>query len=138
MKIACPTCAAVYEVPAARLNPGRYVRCARCNAVWKPEPMAESARPLPPKMPAPPEPEPAAAPADAMQRLAGMPPPDPPRRAGLIAAWLASILVLASAGAGIVIWRDAIMRIWPASGRILVFLEPLPQLPVHMPGNRPQ
>jgi predicted Zn finger-like uncharacterized protein len=138
MQIACPTCAAVYEVPAARLSPGRYVRCARCNAVWKPEPMARPVPPPPPEMPAPLKPEPAPPPADAMQRLAAMPPPEPPRRAGLVAAWLASILVLAGAGAGIVIWRDAIMRIWPSSGRILVFLEPLPQQPAQMPGNRLQ
>src|SRR5690348_5039749 len=101
MQIACPTCAAVYEVPAASLKPGRYVRCARCNAVWKPEP---TARPAPlPEMPAPPrpEPEPPVPMTDAMQRLAAMPPPEPGRRIGLMAAWMASILVLAGAGAGI-------------------------------------
>jgi predicted Zn finger-like uncharacterized protein len=140
MQIACPTCAAVYEVPASRLKPGRHVRCARCNAVWKPDPVAEP--PSLPETPAPPvapEPvEPALPQADAMQRLAAMPPPRSPRYAGLMVAWLASVLVLAGAGAGIVIWRDAVVRIWPPSGRILAFLEPLPQQPAPKPGNRAQ
>lgn len=139
MQIACPTCAAVYEVPASRLRPGRHVRCARCNAVWKPAPVAE---PAPPQgAPTPPEPvarEPAAPLADAMQRLAAMPPPRSPRRVGLTAAWLASVLVLAGAGTGIMIWRQTVVRIWPPAGRILVFREALTQQPVQNPGNRAQ
>ena len=36
MRITCPSCAAHYEVPAARLRPGKLVRCVRCGADWLP------------------------------------------------------------------------------------------------------
>src|SRR5690242_348197 len=98
MQIACPGCAATYEVPASRLTPGRLVRCASCNQVWKPDPMAEL-QPLPAEMPAPAAPElqaqPATTFADAMQRLAAAPAVPRQRRIGLTVAWVASILVLA-------------------------------------------
>ena len=34
MRIACPKCAAEYEVPASRLTPRKTVRCARCGGEW--------------------------------------------------------------------------------------------------------
>ncbi|MFL5255234.1 MAG: zinc-ribbon domain-containing protein [Rhodopila sp.] len=140
MQIACPGCSAEYEVPASRLTPGRSVRCARCNQTWKPEvvpaplPRPEMPPPLAPEL----EPGPAAAFADAMQRLAASPAVPARRRVGLAVAWVASILVLAGAGAGIVLWREPIMRVWPPSGRILAWLAPLPQLTVQFPGNKSQ
>jgi predicted Zn finger-like uncharacterized protein len=47
MQIACPSCAAEYEVPAARMKPGRKARCSRCGTEWtlpaaaEPEPAPE-------------------------------------------------------------------------------------------------
>jgi predicted Zn finger-like uncharacterized protein len=142
MQIACPGCAATYEVPASRLKPGQAVRCARCNQTWKPEPVAEAPPPPEPPAPAAPEPEPEPQPtspfADAMQRLAASPAVPARRRAGLAVAWVASILLLILAGIGAVLWREPIMRIWPPSGRILAWLGPLPQQSDQMPGNTPQ
>jgi predicted Zn finger-like uncharacterized protein len=141
MQIACPGCAAEYEVPTARLKPGQSVRCARCNMVWKPAQQAAPAVPENPPAPPPVEPEtaaPALPAADAMQRLAASASPPPRRhRLGLVAAWLASVLVLAGAGVSTVIWREAVIRIWPPSGRILALLDHLPEPPVHMPGYEP-
>src|SRR4051812_14427710 len=37
MRLTCPDCAAVYEVPTDRMRPGRRARCARCDATWVPE-----------------------------------------------------------------------------------------------------
>jgi len=36
MRVACPSCAAAYEVPDALLTADRTVRCARCGENWKP------------------------------------------------------------------------------------------------------
>ena len=36
MQITCPACQAAYDVPDARLSPGRSVRCARCGERWMP------------------------------------------------------------------------------------------------------
>jgi predicted Zn finger-like uncharacterized protein len=122
MRIACPSCAATYEVPASRLIPGKMVRCARCATDWLPPLENEQAVP---------EPEPAEAPADAappieapvegmtaMDRLAASAAP-PPARTGLIGAWVLTLVVLAVAVAATVGWRSAIVRAWPPSGRIL-------------------
>jgi predicted Zn finger-like uncharacterized protein len=132
MRIACPSCAATYEVPASRLVPGKMVRCARCATDWLP--------PLEPEEATPP-PESAKAPADAappieapvqgmtaqgmtaqgmtaMDRLAAAA-AQPPARTGLIGAWVLTLIVLTGAVAATVGWRSAIVRAWPPSGRIL-------------------
>jgi predicted Zn finger-like uncharacterized protein len=36
MRIVCPSCAAVFDVPKVRLVPGQAVRCARCSTDWTP------------------------------------------------------------------------------------------------------
>jgi predicted Zn finger-like uncharacterized protein len=36
MRVACPSCAAAYEVPDVLLTADRIVRCARCGENWKP------------------------------------------------------------------------------------------------------
>lgn len=72
MRIACPNCAAAYEVPDTALASGpRLLKCARCGHQFQaalPEaPKPEAAEPPPPPeaaAPAPPPPEP--------------PPPEPP------------------------------------------------------------
>jgi hypothetical protein len=40
MRVACPECAAEYDLPpafAARLSEGRTLRCARCGITWAPQ-----------------------------------------------------------------------------------------------------
>ncbi len=36
MRIACPSCNAVYQVPDEQLGEGRVVRCVRCGTDWSP------------------------------------------------------------------------------------------------------
>src|SRR4030081_2370464 len=101
MRIECPSCAAQYDVPAARLKPGKLVRCARCASEWVP---TEEVQPLdpPPEEAEPPavdefgamSPEPQLT---AMDRLAASKPALPSRPAGLTAAWVLTFVVLAGA-----------------------------------------
>jgi predicted Zn finger-like uncharacterized protein len=122
MRIVCPGCTAAYEVPAALLRPGKLVRCAKCGSNWLPADKTEEVvtPSEPPQPPSDAEPEMAApVPAiTAMDRLAAYPPPRPPR-AGLIGAWLLTFVVLTAAVAATIGWREAIIRAWPPSGRIL-------------------
>lgn len=62
MKLACPSCAAEYEVPDGALGAdGRKVRCRACGASWfQPPPAAAAAREAPP-LPSPPRGPPAIA-----------------------------------------------------------------------------
>jgi predicted Zn finger-like uncharacterized protein len=123
MRLACPSCAAEYEVPASRLKPNKLVRCARCANSWLPDLDAGSS----------------VSPADtsehlasdvehgtmaspsgmtAMDRLAAPRTPQPARRS-LIAAWVLTCVVLSAGVAATIGWRDSIVRAWPPSGRIL-------------------
>jgi predicted Zn finger-like uncharacterized protein len=123
MRIVCSSCAAEYEVPALRLRPGKLVRCARCGNKWLPVDQAEEGAPsdTADEQRAPdvelqnagslPE-------VTAMDRLAATP-VRPAARTGLIAAWVLTFVVLASAVAATVGWRDEVVRAWPPSGRIL-------------------
>ena len=120
MQIACPSCGATYEVPAARLKPGRSARCAACGAEWKPaaetEPAPPEAEPPPAIPAASPVAEAAAVPApflSAMERLAAEPSPSP-RSPALLAAWLLTALLLAAGGISAVVWRAEIMRVLAA------------------------
>jgi predicted Zn finger-like uncharacterized protein len=136
MRIACPSCAAVYEVPEAKLIAGRIVRCTRCGAEWRP--LRAVLEPLPVVVPAEPavapirnepdttiaqaRPANAAAPRIAamdrliMQRL-------PPRRDLLLwASWAASWVLIALLLAGAYGWREEMMRAWPASIRLYTAL----------------
>lgn len=122
MRIVCPECQAAYVVPDALIEPGKHVRCARCNAEWAPVPAtAETAAvPLlrapvrvesPPALspPAetradlPPEPRPALqVPPHGSLRVTSAPParravplPRPPaRRTGATAAWVGWVLTV--------------------------------------------
>jgi hypothetical protein len=110
-------------VPASRLKPGKLVRCARCTKSWLPDPDAGSS-----VSPAAVSEHPAsdaehgtmASPADmtAMERLAAPRTPQPARRS-LIAAWVLTCVILSAGVAATIGWRDAIVRAWPPSGRIL-------------------
>jgi predicted Zn finger-like uncharacterized protein len=125
MRIVCPSCDATYDVPASRLKPGKMVRCARCGSDWLPEAEPEAATEEAPSEP--PAPPPAPEPGEfveplpeitAMDRLAASP-ARPPSRAGLIAAWVLTFVVLAGAAAATFGWRNAVVQAWPPSGRIL-------------------
>ena len=124
MRIACPKCAAEYEVPASRLAPRKTVRCARCGGEWTAVGEAEelsqevaatlSEQELnhhaeleepPPLM-------------TAMERLAatGL---RPPRSSRLVAAWILTLVILMAAVAATIVWREPVVRAWPPSGRVL-------------------
>jgi predicted Zn finger-like uncharacterized protein len=129
MRIACPGCAATYEVPASRLKPNKQVRCARCGNSWLPEiatetdpdAQADAQADLPDPRVAdeqPAEPTRPAPQMTAMDRLAVTAQPSPPR-AGLIGAWVATAIVLAGAVTAAIVWRDAVVHAWPPGGRIL-------------------
>ena len=125
MRITCPRCSANYEVPPARLRPGKLVRCARCGGDWLPEADTGADADAEPKVPAEhhsedvetgaPVPPP---PVSAMDRLAASPASVAPR-ASLLAAWILTFVVLAASVAATVGWRDAVIRTWPPSSRIL-------------------
>jgi predicted Zn finger-like uncharacterized protein len=147
MRIACPSCTATYEVPAARLKPGKLVRCARCSAEWLPadesDPLTrpwestgyaegEAAEQSPPL----PEPDTAASLArpTAMDWLAASSRRAKPH-AGLIGAWVLTVVVLAAAIGAVIGWRDAIVRAWPPSGYILAATGHATPLPAQAPGK---
>jgi predicted Zn finger-like uncharacterized protein len=134
MRITCPNCAAVYDVPAERLAGGRTVRCARCGSGWVP-PVGESAlepQPVPAAtpevakrelpeaaIPSLPEPESAsppapAAPADGrLRRLLAVRFPVP-----VLLAWVGSLVLLGMMVGAMIAWRLDVMRAWPPSERL--------------------
>jgi predicted Zn finger-like uncharacterized protein len=133
MRIACPSCAAEYEVPASRLTPGRKVRCTRCGEQWAA--VQEAEEPPPPAVdPEPAEVEPRAALAapsptiTAMDRLAA--PAPPPRSVALIAAWVATFVALGTVMVAAVVWRGPIVRAWPSSGWVLGTANPVVAHPI--------
>ena len=145
MRIACPSCDAAYEVPDSRLPRGKMVRCARCDNKWLPAAQADDtvSPPDPAVVSAPviadseaasaddaPDAAPAAAPqaptATAMDRLSASPTAGLRPHRGLIGAWAMTFVVLALAVAAAVVWRNAVVRAWPPSGRILATTDSAP------------
>jgi len=132
MRIACPGCAAEYEVPLASLNPRRKVRCTQCGAEWVPDidppdapPDAGAGDPMPPERPS------------AMDRLAAVPPPRP--STALRAAWVVTALVLAGSAAAALTWRGQVTRAWPESAWILGAAKRVPSSPAQDPhDDKPQ
>ena len=128
MRIACPSCAAEYEVPASRMTPRRMVRCERCGNEWvavqeveaspgATEPVDVGADQVAPEANVASPPPPAANVA-AMNRLAPSR-PSRERDVGLLAAWIASIVLLVAAATAVLVWRSDVVRAWPASARLL-------------------
>lgn len=132
MRIACPACAASYEVPDRLLaGPARTLRCSRCGADFAlpraeapapaappppavvPEPPPPAAAPEPPPAPAP-RPEPLAAP----RPTAAAEAPSPV----LLRAWVASIAVVLAAIVSLLVFHGAVMDAWPASRRLFAAL----------------
>jgi len=155
MRIECPSCQAVYEVPDALLTGGpRLVRCARCAKDWQPTPMqpdppataSEPAPPQPPQAAAPatptavPKPEPGVPPAPPPPRPARPPTPlrpiDGPRipttsprpagRAKVVMAWLLSVAALAALGWAGYAYRADLIAAWPPITRLYALLGLLP------------
>jgi predicted Zn finger-like uncharacterized protein len=145
MRIACPTCAAEYEVPASRLAPRRVVRCARCGGEWA---ATEEAEELPPDFfrtntqaelaqeigRETPEPLP---PVTAMDRLAA-PRPRPSWPIGLIAAWVMTLVILIAAVAATITWKESVVRAWPPSNRILGSMDHPTPAPAQTAGKAPE
>ena len=140
MRIVCPECQAAYDVPDGLIEPGKRVRCARCNAEWAPVPAAREqaresvlrARPLlepavaAKRADAPNELPPAPlVPAHGSLRVTSeparrpVPVPHPPARdrAAWI-GWALTVVVLVLLVAAAVAWRGAVMAGWPASARV--------------------
>lgn len=136
MRIVCPSCQATYEVPEALIAGGKAVRCARCGAEWAPllpPPAAPPPTPTPTPPPAPEEPLRAEPPLVARPRSIdtaddARPPPwndeieFTPRRQGALIAWLVSLLVLAALIGAALLFRSAVMGVWPPSMRLYAAL----------------
>jgi predicted Zn finger-like uncharacterized protein len=140
MRIVCPSCAAAYEVPEARVVPGQSVRCARCGTSWTPvagpQPATEAALPrlptagpvpLPQPTPTPATPTPARpTPSDAQIFSAPNPFAGTPERPGagfaggaaVLAGWVVSVAAVVGLGWAAVTWRNDIMHVWPPSERL--------------------
>ncbi len=147
MRIICPACAAVYEVPAALLgDTPRALRCARCGNEWVPhaEPAAQ-AQPdtTPAAAAAPPAPEQKAIPVPPESRVPlarvpatpvpSVPPPPgdpmlsifPPlverqrrrRERASALAWALTVLTLAALVGAAYVWRADVQAAWPPSQR---------------------
>jgi predicted Zn finger-like uncharacterized protein len=146
MRIACPNCAAAYDVPDALLASGpRLLRCARCSTEFpaalpeakappEPEPQPEAA---PPPDPVPPEPSPAPptelatgprerplptrgpagpSPIEALDA------PAPPGQGRLAAAWIASFGAVGAGLFALVHWQAQISAAWPPAARLYAVL----------------
>jgi predicted Zn finger-like uncharacterized protein len=148
MRVVCPSCAAAYEVPEAKLAAGvRRLRCAACGAEWALPPPEEPSSPPPPEPapaaaaapPAEPPAEPPPAPAGVTpplrapaELLAGPPgeaesPPRPPASGAVVAAWAASVLLLLGCGVAVFYFQAEILRAWPPAARFYGLLGLLPR-----------
>jgi predicted Zn finger-like uncharacterized protein len=126
MRITCPHCQTVYEVPEPSLGTGRRLRCARCQDTFAVDPPA----PPPPVAPPPPDPMPPPAFA-AMHEPAAEPRLQPyDRRLPAKSAWrdatatlVASVVLLCALLGAAYVWRAEIMAAWPPSLRLFGLLQ---------------
>ena len=131
MRIDCPSCDAEYEVQNHLLRPGRASRCTRCGHKWVPLAAEETPPPPPPVVDAlplvvvsvPVVPS-------AMDRLSSSP-VRPKWRWGLGLAWIATIVFLAGAAAGLYAERYAVMTLWPPSERLFAVFGIVPAVEKH-------
>ena len=130
MRIVCPSCAAAYDVPAERFEPGRPVRCSACDNGWLPWPLVAEPQPLAAIEPdfdidlAQTEPVPRPArPVPGPDRLRGLVQHAAPSPHRLVqAGWIATALVLGTAVWAGVRHREGVMQAWPPSERVYVAL----------------
>ena len=130
MRIVCPSCAAAYDVPAERLEPGRSVRCSACDSGWVPWPMVaelqtvaasvlepdiDPVRAVPVQQSARPVPG-----ADVLSGVVRHATPSSHRL--VQAGWFATALVLGAAVWAGVRHREGVMQAWPPSERVYVAL----------------
>lgn len=116
MRIACPSCAAEYNVPDRLLaGPARTLRCSRCSAEF---PLPQVEPPAPPAAPEPPPPaaEPETPPPPVRER-APVAAEVPPEDVALRRAWAASLVVVIGGAVALVAFRGAIMAAWPPATR---------------------
>lgn len=126
MRLTCPSCAATYDVPEALRPARRRIRCSACGMEWVAEPDAPAeAAPVAAAVVAAPEPPPRPAPA-VPPRILLPPPPPPRRRSGLIAAWIASLVLLAVLAGAAWVERAAVIKAWPPSARVYAALGGIP------------
>jgi predicted Zn finger-like uncharacterized protein len=129
MRIACPSCQAVYDVPP-QMAARRRVRCARCRHEFVPDSPDESPPAAEPRaVPQLTWPEPQVGPAERLHVDIGPlvdPRSQPSSRARGIETAMAlslSVLVLCAAGAAAYVWRSDVMAAWPPSQRLFRVLE---------------
>lgn len=142
MRTACPACAATYEVPDRLIGPaGRQLRCAKCGHAWLVQaagtagPAAVADPIAAPPLPAPPEAQPTRdlpmpPPMAGLRRSAQLIDPplpqldDAPRRPDflLLAAWVASVLLVVLAGVGLWLFRADLVAAWPPMARLYLAL----------------
>ena len=130
MKIVCPSCAAAYEVPDARVVPGQSVRCARCGTNWTPvagpQPAATAVPAQPPVAGPVPLPQSRPTPSDAQIFSAPNPFADTLERPSrglasgpaVAAGWIVSVAAVVGLGWAAVTFRHDIMHAWPPSERL--------------------
>ncbi len=128
MRIVCPSCAAAYEVPEARLIPSQSVRCARCGTNWAPVAGPQlAAGPVPPQPSAAVPPFPQSRPPSDTQIFSAPSPfagtlerPGARLASGpaVLAGWVVSIVAVIGLGWAAVTWRYDIMNAWPPSERL--------------------
>ncbi|WP_170979483.1 zinc-ribbon domain-containing protein [Roseomonas sp. HF4] len=134
MRIACPSCAAEYEVPDRLLaGAARRLRCARCAAEFAlpgtgaaPSPAPLPAAPpaaAPPEAAPRPEPPPADPPSSPRVPLAAThAAPEPGSDVALRRAWAASVALVLGAAASLLLFRGAVMEAWPPAIRLFAAL----------------
>jgi len=141
MRIECPSCSAVYDVPDRLLAGGKKLRCARCAHQWAPEEAAALAAP-PAVEPPPPPLRPPPPPAVIEPRIdedtdhehgpemeLHVEPQRAPRRRPttesrlpVILALVVSAVVLVALLGGVVYARAEVMRLWEPSRRLFGWL----------------
>lgn len=131
MQIACPACAATYQVPEAMIGAGRQMRCVRCGEDWfaPPAPDLAAVPEQPPvaqveALPLAPPP-PAISPAPILPAPAAQESAQPTARrssALLLLAWLVSAVIWLVALYALWAWREPLSELWPPIVRLYALL----------------
>jgi len=131
MILTCPECATSYFVDDSRIpEAGRSVKCTNCGHRWtaskeasaaaapEPEPMAAAPEPVAEPVASSPEddlefvPAERETPRERARRAARAPAADP---RGAVAVWIGAAALIVALGAGAIIFRGQVVRLWPKS-----------------------